>query len=155
MRGPESRAIIRQLVCGRYCYLMLMPLDPIDTRARDGTKNRFHAAATKRRRRPPPAGDARAPSPLPPRPRPANAGMVVHEEADSGMLRSGVQARACSNLSAVYHRGVEGGGKPREGERSVGATRGKKSLYRATVSCYETLSRNSVVLRFFRSLEKL
>lgn len=63
MRGPESRAIIRQLVCGRYCYLMLMPLDPIDTRARDGTKNRFHAAATKRRRRPPPAGDARAPSP--------------------------------------------------------------------------------------------
>lgn len=115
MRGPESRAIIRQLVCGRYCYLMLMPLDPIDTRARDGTKNRFHAAATKRRRRPPPAGDARAPSPLPPRPRPANTGVVVHEEADSGMLRSGVQARACSNLSAVYHRGAEGGGTIRGG----------------------------------------
>lgn len=57
--GPD-RAIIRQLVCGRYCYLMLMPPDPIDTRARDGTKNRFHAA-TKRRRRPP-GGDAR-PSP--------------------------------------------------------------------------------------------
>lgn len=149
MRGPESRAIIRQLVCGRYCYLMLMPLDPIDTRARDGTKNRFHAAATKRRRRPPPAGDARAPSPSR-----RGHGRRTPEwwctkkltlECYDPVYRPG-PVPTCPPCTTA---------EPREGERSVGATRGKKSLYRATVSCYETLSRNFVVLRFFRSLEKL
>lgn len=59
-----------------------------------------------------PRNGGAAPSP----PRPASTPavvVVVHEEADSGMLRVPIRCtvRACSNLSAVYHREAEGGKK--------------------------------------------
>lgn len=126
-----SRAIIRQLVCGRYCYLMLMPLDPIDTCVRDGTKNRFQLRN----------GEVRHGC-VPFSATPANTG-VVHEEADSGMLRVLIRCtvRVRSNLSGMYHRAVESRGQ--EGEPATRdrrrmnegqGRRGKKSLYRATVA---------------------
>lgn len=124
-------AIIRQLVCGRYCYLMLMPLDPIDTCVRDGTKNRFQLRN----------GEVRHGC-VPFSATPANTG-VVHEEADSGMLRVLIRCtvRVRSNLSGMYHRAVESRGQ--EGEPATRdrrrmnegqGRRGKKSLYRATVA---------------------
>lgn len=126
--GP-SRAIIRQLVCGRYCYLMLMPLDPIDTRARDGTKNRFHAA-TKRRRRPPRRCEA---------PSPPDTGVVVHEEADSGMLRSGVRpgpVPTCPPCTTTEPRGAgrRGRGIVEGEEIALSRHRLLRPLYRETPS---------------------
>lgn len=127
-RGTDGGAIIRQLVCGRYCYLMLMPLDPIDTCVRDGTKNRFQLRNGEARHGCAPYSAA-----------PANTG-VVHEEADSGMLRVPIRCtvRVRSNLSGVYHRGVDSA----EGARRRAATRGPRNHHRGNKREEIALSRH-------------
>ena len=123
-----GEAIIRQLVCGWYCYLMLMPPDPIDTCVYATERRTDSCYETERS---PPWTRTR---PLLSA-TPANTG-VVHEEADSGMPRVLIRCtvRVRSNLSGVYHRRASSHeGARRRGRMNVEQRRrGKKSLYRAT-----------------------
>lgn len=87
---------------------MLMPVWTPLILVHEGTERRRRTDSTR------PRNGGAAPSP------PANTPavvVVVHEEADSGMLRVPIRCtvRACSNLSAVYHRGAEGGKKEDRG----------------------------------------
>lgn len=132
----HGRAIMRQLVCSGYCYSMLISRGPhwsllSRTRWNEGTDSRHNRIERER---------ARFPFLL--FSYSLNNGVVMHEEADSGMhkSRSKLYSPDRSNLSGMYHRSKStgskkekraeiwrGGGRRRQKEER---TESKKSLYR-------------------------
>lgn len=89
-------AIMRQLVCSGYCYSMLIPRGPIDPSCpeRAGTREQIPDTTESRER---------ARLPFFPSSYSSNNGVVMHEEADSGMPQVPIQAVQSGSLQPVRH----------------------------------------------------
>lgn len=91
-------AIMRQLVCSGYCYSMLIPRGPIDPSCRERAVRRTREQIPDTAK-----PKERARLPFFPSSYSSNNGVVMHEEADSGMPQVPIRAVQSGSFQLVRH----------------------------------------------------